>query len=501
MATFNVEMRQRVSGAFSDIIYPKAHWGNIDGKPSTFAPTAHTHDGYAYAAVNDGTSGLWHYTNSDITSYTNGLAVVLLVNNIAGSSSGTKFEINNLGSYDIYYTNDSKMTTHYGGYTTVILSWEAARSRWYCHDFYDSTDDYGLRWQNNITFGVLTHGYQVLLEGVDGKYYPVTQGGSTGNTNVVSTAAIKPGGKVVYYSSSTDQAANANAGAYYIYESHYNGEMEYWNNRDSGWAIAYRPFYFVFTQNADGSLKLDNSTFTSFMTQTLPTTEDGKLYMQVGIMNNTYDTFRLLIDHPIFEYRDGKLRLWVPPHTHAIADVTGLQTELNAKAASSHTHSYASITDKPSTFAPTAHTHTVSEITDFAHLHDDRYYTQLTVDAKLQLKAAFNHEHGNITNDGKIGTTADQVVVTGTNGVVTVTTRNGIDSRTSFPASAHNHSATDITSGILPLARGGTNRSDGYAVGVVETRASTLIKTWVGTQAQYDAIGTKDANTLYHITE
>ena len=43
MATFNVEMRQRVSGAFSDIIYPKAHWNNIDGKPSTFAPTAHTH--------------------------------------------------------------------------------------------------------------------------------------------------------------------------------------------------------------------------------------------------------------------------------------------------------------------------------------------------------------------------------------------------------------------------------------------------------------------------
>lgn len=44
MATFNVEMRQRVSGAFSDIIYPKAHWGNIDGKPATFAPTTHTHD-------------------------------------------------------------------------------------------------------------------------------------------------------------------------------------------------------------------------------------------------------------------------------------------------------------------------------------------------------------------------------------------------------------------------------------------------------------------------
>jgi len=43
MATFNVEMRQRVSGSFADIIYPKAHWANIDGKPSTFAPTTHEH--------------------------------------------------------------------------------------------------------------------------------------------------------------------------------------------------------------------------------------------------------------------------------------------------------------------------------------------------------------------------------------------------------------------------------------------------------------------------
>ena len=69
-----------------------------------------------------------------------------------------------------------------------------------------------------------------------------------------------------------------------------------------------------------------------------------------------------------------------------------------------------------------------------------------------------------------------------------------------FTPTSHEHSAVDITSGTLPLARGGTNRSDGYAVGVVETRANVLTKIWTGTQAQYDAIGTKDANTLYFIT-
>lgn len=39
-------------------------------------------------------------------------------------------------------------------------------------------------------------------------------------------------------------------------------------------------------------------------------------------------------------------------------------------------------------------------------------------------------------------------------------------------------------------------------VGVINSRdSSTAIKTWTGTKAQYDAIVTKDANTLYNITD
>ena len=76
-----------------------------------------------------------------------------------------------------------------------------------------------------------------------------------------------------------------------------------------------------------------------------------------------------------------------------------------------------------------------------------------------------------------------------------------VDKPATFVPTPHEHSAVDITSGTLPLARGGTNRSDGYAVGVVETRANVLTKTWTGTQAQYNAIGTKDNATLYFITD
>jgi hypothetical protein len=43
------------------------------------------------------------------------------------------------------------------------------------------------------------------------------------------------------------------------------------------------------------------------------------------------------------------------------------------------------------------------------------------------------HTHGSITSDGKIGTTADLVVVTGSAGALTTQSRSGIDSRTAFP--------------------------------------------------------------------
>jgi hypothetical protein len=39
-------------------------------------------------------------------------------------------------------------------------------------------------------------------------------------------------------------------------------------------------------------------------------------------------------------------------------------------------------------------------------------------------------------------------------------------------------------------------------VGVINSRdSSTAVKTWTGTRSQYDAIATKDANTLYNITD
>jgi len=43
--------------------------------------------------------------------------------------------------------------------------------------------------------------------------------------------------------------------------------------------------------------------------------------------------------------------------------------------------------------ASASHSHTKAEITDFAHTHDDRYYTESEIDTKLSGKAASSHKH------------------------------------------------------------------------------------------------------------
>ena len=305
-----------VDGANSDLDADK-----LDGQHgSYYAAASHNHDSI-YAAKENSTyyvegtgtvSGTWLGSISGLTSYYDGLTIRYKIP--VNGASTTTLNINGIGAATIYHYGTSKVTTHYPVGSVISLTYISANGGSWSKDmYYDSTDDYRIRWQNNITAGAYIHGYQLLMEGMDGKFYPVTNGGGNSTTNTVSTASFKPGGTILYYESSTDIGVNVSSGGYSLYESLYTGTMEYWSNRSTtAWATAYRPFYLVATVNSSGAFILDNSSYTSFLTQDLPTTENGKIYIQVGIMNNTSDAFRLSVDHPIYEYVDGKIRLYIP---------------------------------------------------------------------------------------------------------------------------------------------------------------------------------------------
>ena len=129
-------------------------------------------------------------------------------------------------------------------------------------------------------------------------------------------------------------------------------------------------------------------------------------------------------------------------------------TEFTAGAASSVP--WTGVTGKPNDYPPSSHTHTKSQITDFptlATVATSGSYNDLN-----NIPATFtpsSHTHGNLTNDGKIGTTANVPLITGTGGVVQAgsfgnsanTFCEGNDSRLSDARTpvAHTHGKADIT--------------------------------------------------------
>jgi hypothetical protein len=135
-------------------------------------------------------------------------------------------------------------------------------------------------------------------------------------------------------------------------------------------------------------------------------------------------------------------------HTHTIANVTGLQTALDGKQASG---SYAPATG----IAPSAITGTAVVTTD-SRLSDARTPTA--------------HTHGNITNAGAIGATANLPVVTTTSGVLTT-----------VPAG---------TAGQVLTSNGGTSAPSFQTLAATSTNANNLTGGSAGTVPYQSAAGT-----------
>ena len=76
---------------------------------------------------------------------------------------------------------------------------------------------------------------------------------------------------------------------------------------------------------------------------------------------------------------------WISSHAN---DAAAMNT-----AISTNTSDIATLKTSVAGKSDTGHTHTKSEITDFDHTHDDRYYTESEIDAKLSGKSDIGHTH------------------------------------------------------------------------------------------------------------
>ena len=271
---------------------------------------------------------------------------------IVGHDYGVFLSTNNGTTYyPIVCNGTGRLTTHYPVNTYLTLIFESTGSAanmyavtgqtsstrvtinggaWRVINYYDSNSNdtgyYHRRIYPNLKAG--TGGidkYVIIMQLPDGRWSGIVPSSQTTSGSTVtpkatgktaSTNSFLLGHVLVMYANAT-YAENANVGTYNIWSAHtglidarYSFNLE--NATNKGF-VGYKPVYIVGTVT-DGLFTLDP---TKWWTQTLPSSEDNKVYIYIG---DAYDWYRLTFteDKPIYWYKNGAVCLYSGASSYAI---------------------------------------------------------------------------------------------------------------------------------------------------------------------------------------
>ena len=321
----------------------------LDGNDSTaFATSGHTHTVYqnkipaGICATAIGTAA----KVVTIADYTPAVGDVIAITFTSGNSaSAMTLNINSIGAHAIRMNNIATTTAFstLAAGAVILLYWDGTYFQMLgSQDTVDADTTDRMLWSNAVTAGITLYSYKMMMQGANGKFYPLTLETGTGTTKTVSTVEFNIESPVLYYNSTTTVATNASTSTTVVYSAYPITNLTYTFNQAT-WT-AQLPIYLKGTITAAGRFKLDNTSYTSWATQTLPTTEDGFVYMLLGHAYST-TAMRLFESHPLVEYKGSKLRTY-------IAD--GIASGLNADKLDGY-HIDDILTYVAGEFAPASH--------------------------------------------------------------------------------------------------------------------------------------------------
>lgn len=227
------------------------------------------------------------------------------------------------GAINCYYGNTTRLTTHYGKGNNIVMTYWSAGSisidgtattdnRWIAEACYDVNDTayYVRRSQTDILAGpnkILP--YTIVMENADSRWESIVTSSTTASTKVKNSHGFRLGNILFMYANATynENVRVANNNLWEMHtgtpDARYTFNVE--NNATKG-LLANKPIYLVGTLSNDGLFYLD----TTWWTQTLPSTEDGKLYIHIG---DAYDYYRFsfLLHRPIYHYVNGAIREFI----------------------------------------------------------------------------------------------------------------------------------------------------------------------------------------------
>ena len=268
-----------------------------------------------------------------ITEYYDGLTI-MLKNGVVTSASGFTLNINGLGAKHAYSNMSAATaeTTLFNINYTMMFTYDSTRVEgggWILYRGYNSDNNtigYQLR-TNSMTLPMksITYRYRLLFTSADGEHFvPANNSTSTNATSsrTVCQDAIDPFGDIRYYGTTASVAANSRPSATNWWQQ-YGITLGYSFNR-TGAALtltSWKPVYVKCAPQSDGSAIIDSTTP---YVQDLPTTEDGKIYIYLGVAYSATQV-ELVPNHPVYWYKDGQIR----PYTNA-SGVTSVNGQTGA---------------------------------------------------------------------------------------------------------------------------------------------------------------------------
>ena len=268
------------------------------------------------------TSTAFTATIPGITEYRDGVSFWLR-NGVVTSAAGFTVNINGLGalkSFSNMAPTTQDTTLFNVSYTMLFVycSWlDSGHGALLMYRGYDAnTNTIGYQVRTNSTHLSMTstmYRYRLMFTSADGQHFvPANNSTSTNATSARTPCQdpIDPFGTIYYYSATAaiNQGAKPAAGSCWQQYTLTLGYSFNWTGAALTLTID-APTYLVCNPQADGSAKIDT---TAPIVQALPTTDDGKIYIFLGVAYSATQ-IELQINHPVYYYKNGAIRRWVGP--------------------------------------------------------------------------------------------------------------------------------------------------------------------------------------------
>jgi len=303
-------------------------------------------NGVLYGAVDStSTSTVFTATIDGLDSYYDGVCVVLK-NGVVTSAAGFTININGLGAKPVYNNlaaATAESTIFNINYTMMFIydSTRVSGGCWVCYKGFDSTDTIYLRpFYYGLTAADTGYRYRLWFTSLDGEsLVPANTSTATNATaaRTPNTRTIDPFGAILYCTANGTQTAGSNIANGVLYQQYALLLGYSFNTTGSALTLNYpAPVYLQCTPQTGGGVKMDG------YTQSLPSSEDGKVYIFLGMAYNATN-INLTVEHPIYYYSNGEIRIWTNAETASSSSSSNLY--FASVACSATTGDFATVTD------------------------------------------------------------------------------------------------------------------------------------------------------------